>query len=332
MKKNQIILIGILATLFLLFLMLVYKSDKNNDFTGESKISIYVASGTTLRDSDSLLQLIDVYSASGVNSPVAFTQTSLDVYSNGSPQDVSCSPSGISKLRNFFSSGFYTREDRISDIQEMRQNPANYSNILKSTTSPVPIADISINLADKNFYFKSLKDSINKLLSGQKKNITIVISSVGDQDDVSNEEEDLTNVNIDNPVEIGDNGGKGGKSDENGGDNGGGKGDENGGGDKGGGCKKRNVSASEITFEPGLPNVFSWIEDEGMTYDFSLKCTVGNCDTGLNVSKTNVSGGQVEVRASYEESTEKKYTATLVIKCGGKVLKTLTKTVKIVCA
>jgi hypothetical protein len=214
---------------------------------------------------------------------------------------------------------------------------------LKSTTSPVPISDISINLADENFYYKSLKDSINKLLSGQKKNISIVISSVGYQDGVS-DDKTVDDFEIGNK-DKGDKGDKnvGDKGDKNVGDKGdkdvGDKGDKDDveignkdKGDKGGGCKKRNVSASEITFESGLPNVFSWIEDEGMTYDFSLKCTAGNCDTGLNVSKTNVSGGQVEVRASYEESTEKKYTATLVIKCGGKVLKTLTKTVKIVCA
>ena len=310
MKKNQIILIGVLSSILLLFFMLVYKSDKEYTFSGESKISIYVENEITLPNSDSLRYLINVFSAEASGTPQAFTQTSLEIYTNGTPEEISSHPTGMAKLRNFFSSNFYTFEDRVSDINELHLNLSEYSSKLKSTSSSTPPkADIVVKINKEgvsSLSYQKLKDSITSILNGQKRDLIVVVNS---------EESDIVE-------DEGDNDG-----DKKEGDNDGGKKE----GDKGG-CKKSNVSTSEITFEPGLPNVFSWVEDEGMTYDFSLKCVQGNCETGLIVNKSNVSGGQVEVRASWEESTEKRYTATLTIKCGGKVLKTITKTVKIVCA
>ena len=319
MKKNQIILIGVLSSILLLFFMLVYKSDKEYTFSGESKISIYVENEITLPNSDSLRYLINVFSAEASGTPQAFTQTSLEIYTNGTPEEISSHPTGMAKLRNFFSSNFYTFEDRVSDINELHLNLSEYSSKLKSTSSSTPPkADIVVKINKEgvsSLSYQKLKDSITSILNGQKRDLIVVVNS---------EESDIVEDEGDNDGDKKEGDNDGGKKE---GDNDGGKKE----GDKGG-CKKSNVSTSEITFEPGLPNVFSWVEDEGMTYDFSLKCVQGNCETGLIVNKSNVSGGQVEVRASWEESTEKRYTATLTIKCGGKVLKTITKTVKIVCA
>jgi hypothetical protein len=328
MKKNQIVLIGVLSSILLLFFMLVYKSDKEHSFSGESKISIYVENGITLPNSDSLRYLINVFSAEAIGTPQDFTQTTLDIYTNGTPEEISSRPTGIAKLRNFFSSNYYTFEDRVSDINGMHASVSEYSNKLKSTSSPAPTnTDIVVYMNGEGILslsYSKLKDSITSLLNGQKRDliISVVTNGTGGKGGTGDiyegpeepkspkdpkdpkvpklpEDPKIPKLPKDPPA---------------------------------GGCKKNNVSTSEITFEPGLPNVFSWVENEGMTYDFSLKCAQGNCETGLSVTKSNVSGGQVEIRASYEESTEKKYIATLTIKCDGKVLKTITKTVKIVCA
>jgi hypothetical protein len=96
-------------------------------------------------------------------------------------------------------------------------------------------------------------------------------------------------------------------------------------------CKASDVATS-ISFTAGLPNVFTWTEQDGFTYDFSISCTQGDCSTGLSYRRENVSGGSIDVEASYEQATEKKYTATLTIKCNGKVLKSITKVVKLLCA
>ncbi len=322
MKKNQIILIGVLSSILFLFFMLVYKSDKEHTFSGESKISIYVENGITLPNSDSLRYLINVFSVEAIGTPQDFTQTSLDIYTNGTPEEISSRPTGIAKLRNFFSSNFYTFEDRVSDINEMHAGVSEYSSKLKSTSSPAPTnIDIIVYINGEGILslpYSKLKDSINFLLNGQKRDLIISVVTNGTGDIYEDPEEPKSPKDPKDPeVPKDPKDPKVPKLPKD---------------PPGGGCNKNNVSTSDITFEPGLPNVFSWVEDEGMTYDFSLKCVQGNCETGLSVNKLDVSGGQVEVRASYEESTEKRYTATLVIKCGGKVLKTITKTVKIVCA
>jgi hypothetical protein len=95
---------------------------------------------------------------------------------------------------------------------------------------------------------------------------------------------------------------------------------------------KNDISTSHITFEQGLPNIFSWEEDEGHTYDFYLKCNKGYCENALNIIEKNVLGGKVEIRASFQESTEKLYEATLIIKSGGRTIKTITKIVKLTCS
>ena len=74
-QKNQIILIGVSASVLLLFFMIVFKSDKDHAFLGTSKISIYVENGGNLSNSESLLQLIDIYSDASL--PVKFTALSL---------------------------------------------------------------------------------------------------------------------------------------------------------------------------------------------------------------------------------------------------------------
>ena len=325
MKKNQIILIGVLSSILFLFFMLVYKSDKEHTFSGESKISIYVGNGINLPNSDSLRYLINVFSAEAIGTPQDFTQTTLDIYTNGTPEEISSRPTGIAKLRNFFSSNYYTFEDRVSDINEMHAGVSEYSNKLKSTSSPAPTnTDIVVYMNGEGILslsYSKLKDSITSLLNGQKRDliISVVTNGTGGKGatgDIYEDPEGPKSPKDPKDPEVS----KDPKVPKLPKD------------PPGGGCKKNNVLTSEITFEPGLPNIFSWVENEGMTYEFSLKCAQGNCETGLSVTKSNVSGGQVEIRASYEESTEKKYIATLTIKCDGKVLKTITKTVKIVCA
>lgn len=326
MKKNQILIIGISASILFLFFMIIYKTDKLHDYTGESKISVYVQNGVNLPNAESLLQLIDIYE--GTSNPTPYTQSILEIYKNGSPASIFSSPSFLNNIRSFFSSKLYIYDERKIDLEEFTKTSSEYLEMCKSTTDNLPNnPDIEVIIVDgqPSLSYQQLKDSIKSLLIGVSRNITITFNSnkivTDERSDTVNEPITINNpkksdqnkdvVNeydsepavVDEPISV-----------------------------KKSVKTKNDVTTSSITFEQGLPNVFSWTQDEGMTYDFSLKCDKGDCENALNVSNNGVDGGSVEVRASYAESTEKLYKATLVIKSGGKVLKTITKTVKLVCS
>lgn len=306
MKKNQIILIGVSASVLLLFFMIVFKSDKDHAFLGTSKISIYVENGGNLSNSESLLQLIDIYSDASL--PVKFTQTELDVYQSGSALNISSNARGMAKFRSFFNENFYTYDDRLKDLEEFKKESAEYLQTCKSTSEIPKNADIEVDISngELSLSYEQIKDSVKILLTGFKRDIVIVFkTTVASGGSGGGAFVNTGAVGVDKPGYSPVGSGK---------------------------VSGNDVTTSAISFEPGLPNVFSWTEDEGMTYDFTLKCEAGDCSTGLSVSKSNVSGGRVDVQASYAESTEKKYKVTLVIKSGGKILKTITKTVKILCS
>ena len=88
MKKNQIILIGVLSSLLLLFFMLVYKSDKEYEFTGDSVISISVQTGSQLKDPSSLINLLDVYTAKEGEDPKPYTQTKILMCSDAEEEGI----------------------------------------------------------------------------------------------------------------------------------------------------------------------------------------------------------------------------------------------------
>jgi hypothetical protein len=317
MKKNQIILIGILASLLFLFFMLVYKSDNDHSFSGESKISIYVENGISLPNSDSLIQLIDLYSPVGITESVPFTQSSLNIYANGVPQEISSNPSGLAKLRNFFNSKFYTYDDRISDINEMYSNQSEYSNTLRSTSSPVPTnVDISIKISEgkPSMFHKRLKDSIAVLLAGQKKDVIVAIvngeSKVGSEPlPISEPPVDPISPPISNPP-------RDPKPPR---------------GPQPPISKMPNIVTSEISFTSGNPNKFDWIRQDGFTYDFSLSCSSANCEESVSYNESDVSE-MVKIKASYDESSGKSYTAILTIRYNGKVVKTISKKVRLFCS
>ena len=337
MKKNQIILIGVSASVLLLFFMIVFKSDKDHAFLGTSKISIYVENGGNLSNSESLLQLIDIYSDASL--PVKFTQTELDVYQSGSALNISSNARGMAKFRSFFNENFYTYDDRLKDLEEFKKESAEYLQTCKSTSEIPKNADIEVAISngELSLSYEQIKDSVKILLTGFKRDIVIVFKTTVAPGGSGGGAFVKGAGGVDKPgyrpVGSGKVSGPGVGQDL-GGD---GEGDEYEEEEEekikvAKVLTSKDVTTSAISFEPGLPNVFSWTEDEGMTYDFTLKCEAGDCSTGLSVSKSNVSGGRVDVQASYAESTEKKYKVTLVIKSGGKILKTITKTVKILCS
>ena len=307
--------------------MIIYKSDKLHDYKGETKISIYVQNGVNLQNPESLLQLIDVYE--GTSNPAPYTQSVLEIYTNGSPASVISSPSFLNNFRNFFNSKFYIYDERKIDLEEFRSNSSDYSELCKSTTDNLPSnSDIEVTIVDgqPSLSYQQIKDSIKSLLNGISRNITITFNSNKIVTDVPGEHKINESITINNPKKSDSN-----KDVVNVYDS------EPAVVDEPISVKKsvktgKDVTTSSITFEQGLPNVFTWTQDEGMTYDFSLKCDKGFCENALNISNNGVDGGRVEVRASFAESTEKLYKATLVIKSGGKVLKTITKTVKLVCS
>ena len=334
MKKNQIILIGVSASVLLLFFMIVFKSDKDHAFLGTSKISIYVENGGNLSNSESLLQLIDIYSDASAGFPVKFTQTELDVYQSGSALNISSNARGMAKFRSFFNENFYTYDDRLKDLEEFKKESAEYLQTCKSTSEIPKNADIEVDISngELSLSYEQIKDSVKILLTGFKRDIVIVFkTTVASGGSGGGAFVNKGAVGVDKPgySPVGPGKVSGPDVDRDLGGDGEGDGDEV---EVAKVLTSKDVTTSAISFEPGLPNVFSWTEDEGMTYDFTLKCEAGDCSTGLSVSKSNVSGGRVDVQASYAESTEKKYKVTLVIKSGGKILKTITKTVKILCS
>ena len=323
MKKNQILIIGVSASVLFLFFMIIYKTDKLHDYSGESKISVYVQNGVGLTNPDSLLQLIDVYE--GTSNPKPYTQSMLEIYKNGSATSVFCSPSFLNSIRSFFSSKLYIYDERKIDLVEFTKTSSEFIEMCKSITDnlpPNPDIEVIVTNGQPSLSFQQLKDSIKFLLSGTNRNITITFISNSNVTDETGNEPPI----VFNPPRIPGGGGtvitEVGDSQP--------KGEEHI-PDHEPVKPKNDVTTSSITFEKGLPNVFSWTQDEGMTYDFSLKC-VRNCENALSVSENDLVGNRVEVRASWDESSEKEYKATLVIKSGGKVLKTITKTVKLVCS
>jgi hypothetical protein len=318
MKKNQIIIIGSIICVLLLFFMLIYRSSGGKSYLGDSQISIRVESGITLPKVylDSLLTLVDLYQNDGVE----FTQSAVSVFSSAvDSQLIECPISGMNQFRSKFSRGFYTFTARQEDIRTMQLNPAQFVSAF-SKTCPLPDqnASLLVHCDNDSSGFKAawsvntIKSLVAQLLKTSRYVKIYFTTGTG-------------KVNIQTPPD---------GNDGNGGVNGGNEGEDvggNDGGDGAGSCTSESVNA-QINLETGLPNVFSWNDQEGFTYDFSLTCLRGDRETALSVNRSNVIGGKVEVEASWAQSSEKEYLATLTVKCNGKVVKVVKSTVQIRCA
>ena len=158
--------------------MIIYKTDKLHDYTGESKISVYVQNGVNLPNAESLLQLIDIYE--GTSNPTPYTQSILEIYKNGSPASIFSSPSFLNNIRSFFSSKFYIYDERKIDLEEFTKTSSEYLEMCKSTTDNLPNnPDIEVTIVDgqPSLSYQQLKDSIKSLLIGVSRNITITFNS-----------------------------------------------------------------------------------------------------------------------------------------------------------
>lgn len=325
MKKNQLLILGTLGAVLLLFFILVYRSSGGYTNLSDTTISIRIQDGVLLPNaySDSLLELLDIYESE--TSIRSFSQSKLVVYkTDGASIEIAAPMSGMNQLRSVFSSSFYTYEERKSDLLRLKQNSTQFVSSFRNNSN-LPEGEEAIKITcteDSNGSFQPVI-SVNKLkmlikskiFSGQS-DISLYFTTeevtapkVEDSNDQSTDPDDETIVIDDN-------------SDRN---------DDVDQPEPSVVCKANDVK-TDISFEPGLPNVFSWTEQDGYTYDFTLSCTKGDCSNGLSVNRANIIGGSLDVEASYAEATEKKYTATLVVKCNGKVLKTISKVVKLVCA
>lgn len=326
MKKNQLILIGTVGAVLLLFFMLIYRSTGGYNNLPDTSIFIRIQEGVKLPQSysDSLLELLDLYESESAEKK--FSQSKLFVYkSDGTSIEIAAPISGMNQFRSVFSSSFYTYEARKADMLLLKQNSAQFVSNFQNNAN-LPSGEEAIKITCKKdsagefqpvLFVKEIKSLIkSKIIAGQTE-ISIYFTS-----------EELEPPTIDEPVNSPD-----GPDDTNGtdqvpGEGNGADGDQP---EPEIVCKANDVK-TEISFEPGLPNIFSWTEQEGYTYDFTLSCMRGDCSTGLSVNRSNVIGGSTEVQASWDEATEKRYTATLIVKCNGQVLKTITKTVKLVCS
>lgn len=318
MKKNQIVIIGIVLSVILLFFMIIYRSSNGKDYAGDTQISIRVENGIKLPKVylDSLLTLVALYDIDGT----LYTQSTVSVFKSETDSvNISCPVSGMNQFRRIFSNNFYTYTERESDLRNMQLNPALYvegfSNTctlndakvirvhcsMDSTTGGGHKAEWSVNTI-KTMVLNQLKAN-----SAGGRYIRIYFTTgIGVTTEPAS---GVSGVSVNPP---------GGTPPP-------------GGNPPADLCKSSAVDA-QFSFEKGLPNVFSWNEQEGFTYDFSLSCKRGDCETSLSKNMSNVGGGVVEVEASYAQATEKEYLATLTVRCNGKVVKTITKIVQLVCA
>ena len=350
MKKNQIIALGVIISIFLLFFMLIFRSKDGKSYLEDTEISIKIDSPITLQKaySDSFLQLVDLYLNQDAD---LYSQSSVLFYQNNTsdPLQIACPKSPLNKLRTVFSENFYNYEARKNDLAAMKGNPPEYlENFVKTSQSNTyDSIYIKCNKDDTTgeylaeYSIKSIKDMIRERITKNSFKIIIVFTTKASS--VIDEPGDTVSVGPKTPV------GPGGK-------------DESkqvpqppvGRGEtvepkqvpqppvgRGEtvepppppGPKAPELKPVSISFEAGLPNVFSWNTQDGYTYDFSLKCNRGDCSTGISVVENDVSNGSVSVRASFKESTDKLYEATLTVKLNGKVVKTITKKdVRILCA
>lgn len=322
MKKNQIIVVGVLASVLLLFFMLIFRSSGGKDYNGETIIEVRVQSGIVLPKSysDSLLRLVNLYQGGEGK----FTQSMLKIFSTTEEfEEVSCPMSGMNQLRTIFSNNFYTFDERSSDIRTMRENAAQYASFFTKTCplpTETPTLNVFVESNNPEYSVAYLENYVASNLQGEGKTIKIFFST--------NEEN--------GPPTEDDRDGDGVLNDED-------KCPDKKGPRQNKGCPE-NISIGVVpvpitvqvtpnfSFQRGLPNVFSWDEQDGLTYDFSLVCSEGDCSTGLSRNLSNVSGGKVAVEASYAQATEKRYVATLTVFSNGKKIKSYTKAVQLVCA
>ena len=332
MKKNQIVIVGVIVMILLLFFMLIYRSDGGLKNIGDSKITIKIEPNIKLSTSysDSLLELVDLYISD--SDEKNYSQSSLSVFKmDGSSIDIVAPISGINQFRSFFSSSFYTYTDRQEDITRLKSNVNQFSSSFINNCSLSNEVAIKIGCAldsSSGFYIpdfsvREIKEMVKRSLFNNMEKVVHIHFTTGES----------------GGIPVIENNGEGGKGGANGPtrEPGGPGGVINDPGSPVGdtppvvNCKASDVATS-ISFTAGLPNIFTWTEQDGFTYDFSISCTQGDCSTGLSYRRENVSGGSIDIEASYEQATEKKYTATLTIKCNGKVLKSITKVVKLLCA
>ena len=336
MKKNHLIIIGIGLSVLLLLFMLIYRSSNGKDYIGDTQISIRVETGIKLPKVylDSLLELVSLYEGTGT--PIPYTQSSMSVYTSEIDSlVVSCPISGLNQFRTIFSNNFYSYIDREDDMRTMRLNADQFVGSF-ANNCPLPdknaniIVHCSIDSSDGKMYIAELSVATIKALVAKALAANMTSSNYIKIYFTTGEGK------VDIPE--GPEGPKGPDDGQNDGQNNGQNNGQNDGQDDGNDgqddekpCKANDVNA-QISLQRGNPNVFSWNEQPGFTYDFTLVCFDGNCEAALRVNQTNVSGGIVNVEAAFAQATDIIYTATLIVKCKGKVVKKVTKNVKIVCA
>ena len=137
MKKNQIIVLGVIISIFLLFFMLIFRSKDGKSYLEDTEISIKIDSPITLQKaySDSFLQLVDLYLNQDAD---LYSQSSVLFYQNNTsdPLQIACPKSPLNKLRTVFSENFYNYEARKNDLAAMKGNPPEYlENFVKTSQS-----------------------------------------------------------------------------------------------------------------------------------------------------------------------------------------------------
>ena len=336
MKKNHLIIIGIGLSVLLLLFMLIYRSSNGKDYIGDTQISIRVETGIKLPKVylDSLLELVSLYEGTGT--PIPYTQSSVSVYTSEIDSlVVSCPISGLNQFRTIFSNNFYSYIDREDDMRTMRLNADQFVGSF-ANNCPLPdknaniIVHCSIDSSDGKMYIAELSVATIKALVAKalaanmtSSNYIKIYFTTGEGKVDIQEPEGGKKVPNDRKNDGQNNGQNDGQDDGDDGQNDEPEGEKP--------CKANDVNA-QISLQRGNPNVFSWNDQPGFTYDFTLVCFDGNCEAALRVNQTNVTGGIVNVEAAFAQATDIIYTATLIVKCKGKVVKKVTKNVKIVCA
>jgi len=314
MKKNHIVIIGIVLSVILLFFMIIYSSSNGKDYVGDTQISIRVENGIKLPKVylDSLLTLVALYDIDASQ----YTQSTVSVFKSETDSvNISCPVSGMNQFRRIFSKNFYTYTERASDLRNMQLNPALYvegfSNTCTLNDAKVIRVHCSLDSAadgghKAEWSVNTIKTMVlNQLKANSAGGRYIRIYFIKGIGEVPPIQRDTTKINVRFHNKTNEH-----PEDE---------------------CKSSDVDA-EISLLKGAPNTFSWNTQPGFTYDFSLTCCAGDCGIALSpVYEFDVASGHKSIYASWDEVDNIKYLATLTIKCNGKAIKKITKIVTLKC-
>lgn len=342
-----------------IIVLLIYRKSEDYSFKKNITLDIWVDSKINLNEEfkDSLIHLVDLYVVKKDES-LLYYQTKIVFHSDSDSSTIRAKSTILNKIRSFVNQDFYTFEEREYDVKKLYEEKNDYSEVFNTTCSKLPEkVDLNETIqtdttkTSSSQSIQNIKAKIKKLILTKNKNNFIIafnyqnhenefienkiqqtkntirtpniqtkntINQSENSNAVDNaitlKKEDspsITTENKEKKLTIQDNSKTKLLNSE---------------------CCIEGVSTVEIKFKSGNPNVFSWNNVDCLEYYFSLECTEGDAKDAIKVNRTLVKEGKYQVTVSFDQMTEKKYTATLEVYCDKQIVKTFKKKVKLQCS